>query len=92
MTGELKRGLILFGTALFRRILCYRWHEYMSNDLVHREAGLRQVTCIGRERQLRLYAHVARRPEGILPMRSYLVGIRGARPSRRAARVPKIRT
>ena len=38
----------------------YRWHDYMSNDLVLREAGLRQVTCIVHERQLRLY--VARRP------------------------------
>ena len=32
----------------------------MSNDLVLREAGQRQVTCIVRERQLRLYGHVAR--------------------------------
>ena len=31
----------------------------MSNDLVLREAGLRQVICIVRERQLRLYGHVA---------------------------------
>ena len=29
-----------------------------------REAGLRQVTCIVRERQLRLYGHVARLPPG----------------------------
>ena len=43
-----------------RRTLGYRWHDYMSNDLVLREAGLRQVTCIVRERQLRLYGHVAR--------------------------------
>ena len=34
----------------------------MSNDLVLREAGLRQVTCIVRERQLRLFGHVARLP------------------------------
>ena len=32
----------------------------MSNDLILGEAGLRQVTCIVRERQLRLYGHVAR--------------------------------
>ena len=38
----------------------HRWHDYKSNDLVLREAGLRQVTCIVRERQLRLYGHVAR--------------------------------
>ena len=34
----------------------------MSNDLVLRVAGLRQVTCIVRERQLRFYGHVARLP------------------------------
>ena len=43
-------------------ILGYRWHDYRSNDLVLREAGLRQVTYIVRERQLRLYGHVARLP------------------------------
>ena len=32
----------------------------MSNNLVLRKAGLRQVTCIVRERQLRLYGRVAR--------------------------------
>ena len=45
-----------------RRMLRHRWHDYMSNDLVLREASLRQVTCIVRERQLRLYGHVARLP------------------------------
>ena len=35
----------------FRRILSYRWYDYMSNDLVVREAGLRQISCIVRERQ-----------------------------------------
>ena len=44
------------------RILGYRWHDYVSNDLLLRKAGLRQVTCIVRERQLRLYGHVARLP------------------------------
>ena len=34
----------------------------MSNDMVLREAGLRQVTCIVQERQLRLYGLVARLP------------------------------
>ena len=45
-----------------RRILGYRWHDYMSNDLVLRDAGLRQVTCIVGECQRRLYGHVARLP------------------------------
>ena len=45
-----------------RRIHGYRWYEYMSDDLVLREAGLGQVSFIVRERQLRLYGHVARFP------------------------------
>ena len=44
------------------RILGYRWHDYLSNNLVLSEAGLRQVTCIVRECQLGLYGHVARLP------------------------------
>ena len=51
----------LFGTMSLRRILGYRWHDYMSNDLVLRQAGLGRVSCKVRERQLRL-GHVARRP------------------------------
>ena len=34
----------------------------LMDDLVLREAGLRQVTCIVRKRQLCLYGHVARLP------------------------------
>ena len=36
----------LLGNMSLRRILGYRWHDYMSNDLVLRDARLRQVTCI----------------------------------------------
>ena len=43
-----------------RRILGYRWHDYMSNDLVLKKATLSQVTCVVRERQLHLSGHVAR--------------------------------
>ena len=58
LTGELRRRLIFFGTMSLRRILDHRWHDYMSNDQVLREAGQRQVTSIVRERQLHLYGHV----------------------------------
>ena len=34
----------------------------MSNDLVLREAWLKQFSCIVRERQLRFFGHVARLP------------------------------
>ena len=56
----------------------------MSNDLVLSEAGLRQVTCIVRERQLRLYGHVARLPAQDPAQRFFLVEIRGAGPCRGA--------
>ena len=35
-----------FGTVSLHQILGYWWHEYISYDLVLRQAGLRQVTCI----------------------------------------------
>ena len=65
LTGELRQRLNSFATTVCRFadiVLGYRWHDYMSNDVVLREAGLRQVTCIVRESQLRLYGHVARLP------------------------------
>ena len=62
LTGEIRRRLNSFGTMSLRRIFGYRWHGYMSNDLVLRKAGLRQVTCIVRECQLRPYGNVARLP------------------------------
>ena len=68
-----------------RRILGHRWHEYISNNLVLREAGLRHVTCIVRERQLRLYGHVARLPTEDPSHRILFVGIRGAGPCRELA-------
>ena len=54
-----------------RRILGYRWHDYMCNDLGIREAGLRQVTCIVRERQLRLYG-VCRHNENPVAVSIYI--------------------
>ena len=41
----------------------------MTDGLLLREAGVRQVTCIVRERQLRLYGHVARLPVEYLAYR-----------------------
>ena len=53
---------VVFSLYISILITGYRWHDYVSNDLVLMEAGLRQVTCIVRERQLRHYGHVARLP------------------------------
>ena len=57
---ELKWRLHFFGDVSLRRILGYRCHDYMSNDLVLSETRLTQVTSLVRERQIRVYGHVAR--------------------------------
>ena len=49
-------------TRSLRRTLGYRWHDCTCNDMVLKKAGLRQLTGIIQERQLRLYGHVARLP------------------------------
>ena len=53
LTGELKPRLNVFGTG---------GRTIISTDPVFREAGLLQVTCIVRERQLRLYGRMAQLP------------------------------
>ena len=60
-TGELKWRLNSFGTMSLRRIPAYPWHDYVFNEVVHSQAGLKHVTWMVRERQLcLLYGHVAR--------------------------------
>ena len=54
------------------RFLGYRWHVYMSNHLLLREAGLRQVTCMVGVRQMPVYGHVARFPAKDPPTRTIL--------------------
>ncbi len=41
----------------------YRWNDFVSNQRLLQETGSRSVTSIVRERQLRLYGHVARLPD-----------------------------
>ena len=60
---DLRRRLNSFGTGSLRRILGYRWSDFVSNERLLRETRMRFVTCILRERQLRLYGHVARFPD-----------------------------
>ena len=63
LTRSLRQRLNSFGTMSLRRILGYRWLDRVSNQRLLREAGMRYVTCIIRERQLRLFGHIARLPE-----------------------------
>ena len=60
LTGSLRRRLNSFGTVSLRRILGCRWSDFVSNDQLLRESGMRYITCIIRERRLRLFGHVAR--------------------------------
>ncbi|KAG0716212.1 putative uncharacterized transposon-derived protein F52C9.6 [Chionoecetes opilio] len=63
LNSDLKRRINAFGNKCLRRIMGYRWDDYMSNQRLHRETESRPITCIVCQRQLRLYGHVARYPE-----------------------------
>ena len=63
LTRDLRRTLNSFGTRSLRRIHGYRWSDFVSNERLLRETQMRFVTCIVRERQLRLYGHVAHFPD-----------------------------
>ena len=41
----------------------YRWNYFVSNQRLLRETESRTITSIVRQRQLKLYGHVARYPE-----------------------------
>ena len=60
---DLRWRLDSFGTRSLRRILGYRWSDVVSNERLLRETQMRFVTCIVRERQLRLHGLVARFPD-----------------------------
>ena len=63
LTRDLRWKLNSFRTRSLRRILGYRWSNFVSNEQLLRETQMRFVTCIVCERQLRLYGHVARFPD-----------------------------
>ena len=54
----------IFSTRSLRRILGYRWSDHVSNEWLLGESRMRPITCMIRERQMRLYGHVARFPAG----------------------------
>ena len=63
LTRDLRWRLNSFGSRSLRRILGYRWSDFVSNKRLLRETRMRFVTCVVRERQLRLCGHVARFPD-----------------------------
>ena len=63
LTKDLRWRLNSFGTRSLRRILGCRWSDVVSNERLLRETQMGFVSCIVRERQLRLYGHVACFPD-----------------------------
>lgn len=63
LNTDLERRLNVFGSRCLRRIMGYRWDDFVSNERLYHETESRPVISIVRERQLRLYGHVARFPD-----------------------------
>ncbi len=62
LNSDFKRRIDASGNKCLRRIMGYRWYD-SSNRRLLRETDSRPITCTVRERQLRLYGHVARYPK-----------------------------
>lgn len=60
LKADLKRRLDVFGTKCLRRVMGYRWYDYLSNQRLLCETELEFVTSIVCRCQLGLYGHVAR--------------------------------
>ena len=63
LNTDLKRRIDVFGTRCVRRIMEYRWYNFVSNQRLFRETDSRPINSIVRQRHLRLYGHVARHLE-----------------------------
>ena len=63
LSSDLERRLNAFGTKCLRRIMGYRWDNFVPNERLLHETESRPVISIVLERQLRLYGHVARLPD-----------------------------
>ena len=48
------RPLDVFGIGSLKRIPGYRWSDHLSNERILRESRMRPITCMIRERQMRL--------------------------------------
>ena len=63
LTGDLRLRFKSFGTRSLRKIIGFRWSDFVSQEWMPRETQMRVVTCIIREHQLQLYGHVAHFPD-----------------------------
>ena len=64
LTSSLRSRLDSFGTGSLRKILGYRWFDFVSNRRLLRETGMTNISRLVLERQLSMFGHVARLPEG----------------------------
>jgi hypothetical protein len=62
MSAALRARLNAFVTRSLRRIQGYRWNDFVPNQRLLSETEMRPATCLIRERQMRLFGHVARLP------------------------------
>ena len=63
LTRNLRLRFNSFGTRSLRRTIGFGWLDFVSNKRFLRETQMRFVTCIIRERQLRVCGRVARFPD-----------------------------
>ncbi|XP_069976543.1 uncharacterized protein, partial [Penaeus vannamei] len=63
LLSALETRLNAFCNRSLRRIMGYCLRDHVPNQRLHRETGTEPVTCTIRDRQLRLYGHLARFPQ-----------------------------
>ena len=63
LSCALEARLEAFCNRSLRQIMGYCWRDHVSNQRLHRETGTGPVICTIRDRQLRLYGHLARFPQ-----------------------------
>ncbi len=63
LNSDLERRLNVFSTKCLRRIMGYRWNDFVSNQRYLHETESIHCTSIVCERHLRLYGQVAHLPD-----------------------------
>ena len=63
LTKKLRARLDAFGTINLRRILGYKWNDFIPNTQVLQESSMTNISKLVLERQKSLFGHVARFPE-----------------------------
>ena len=64
LTEKLRARLDAFGTINLRRILGYKWNDFIPNKQVLQESSMINISKLVLERQKSMFGHVARFPNG----------------------------